>query len=595
MQSTQWNALKRLINYSSHKKREIRLAVLYSILNKTFDLAPPLLIGLAVETVISTQKTFLYRHGLQLLITQLSFIAGLTFIIWALESLFEYLFQVYWRNLAQEIQHQIRKDCYQHLQNLELAYFENKSTGNLMNILNDDVNQLERFLDGGANSLIQVSTTVIIIGLIFFILSPLVALLSFLPIPFILIGSFYYQRKIEPRYAQVREQAGHLGSLLTNNLSAMATIKSYNAEKFELTRLDQQSRKYSLANEVAIKLSSSFSPLIRMIVLIGFLCAMIVGGYQTQTGEIAVGSYSVLIFMTQRLLWPLTGLGQTFDLFQRAMASVNRLLNLLDTPISILSGTRLISREKVRGHIQFKNVSFAYSNNNLILKKLKIEIRPGETIGLVGPTGSGKSSIVKLLLRFYDIQQGHLLIDGVDIKEWSFHSLRDAFSYVGQDGYLFHGTIRENIVYGSFNKNDQEIIDAAKKAEAYDFIQSCPQGLDTIIGERGQKLSGGQKQRISIARAILKNSPLFIFDEATSAVDNETEAAIQRSINLITQTKTTILIAHRLSTLVNADKIYVLDKGEIIEEGTHKELIAHAGLYQRLWKVQTGTSNQTTT
>lgn len=579
--------LKRLLSYLHPKRKKVAIACMHSVLNKVLDLAPPLLIGLSVDIVVQKEQSFLAGFGLTSVMGQLVAVALMSMVVWGLESLYEFWLKVAWRGIAQDVQHDLRKETYQHVQNLELSYFEDKSTGQLISVLNDDINQLERFLDDGANDLIQVLTTVIVIGAIFFTLSPTVAMFSFIPIPFIIFGSLVFQKKIEPRYRAVRQQVGLLSSLLSNNLSGMATIKSYSAEDYEDKRLTEQSLEYSKVNRWAIRLSSSFSPLIRMVVLAGFLAAMLLGGYLVESGTLAVGSYSVIVFMTQRLLWPLTRLGQTLDLYQRAMASTERIFELLDTPIGLKDGNVQVTSAK--GEIRFHDVSFNYQTGPSVLKKINFTIEPGKTFALVGATGSGKSTLVKLLLRFYDPTEGKVTLDGQDVRELTQRSLREMISYVHQDTYLFHGTVLENIRYGSFNKSDEEVIEAAKLAEAHDFICELMDGYNTIVGERGQKLSGGQRQRIAIARAVLKDSPVFIFDEATSSVDNETEAAIQRSLEKITRHKTTIVIAHRLSTIVNADKIYVLDRGEITEQGDHRSLIAKdGGAYAHLWKVQTG-------
>ncbi|CBW27377.1 ABC transporter ATP-binding protein [Halobacteriovorax marinus SJ] len=578
--------LKRLLKYMKARRGTVWLATIYSILNKIFDIAPPLLIGMTVDVVVKKEDSFVAGFGFHTMMEQIYAIAGLTIVVWVLESFFEYLLKVKWRGLAQNVQNDLRLDTYNHVQKLELSYFENKSTGNLISIMNDDVNQLERFLDDGANSLIQVATTVISIGIIFFYFSPLIAALSFLPVPMVLFGSYFFQKRIEKRYRSVRDNAGLLNSILNNNLAGIATIKSYCAEVFEAKRIKEQSTSYAMANFSAIKLSSLFSPLIRMVILCGFLMTMIVGANKVQSGALEIGSYSVLIFLTQRLLWPLTSLGQTYDLFQRAMASANRIFDLMETPLGIKDGDA-ISDEEVES-IHFNNISFAYEEGFNVLNGIDIKVDSGKTIAIVGSTGSGKSTLVKLLLRFYDCTKGAIELGSHRLTEISQQDLRKKISYVGQDNYLFHGTVEENIAYGIENANREEIIKAAKTAEAHEFIMSLPNGYQTLVGERGQKLSGGQRQRISIARAVMKNSPIFIFDEATSAVDNETEAAIQRSLNKITNEKTTIMIAHRLSTIRHAHQIYVLEKGVVTENGTHEELLAKGGMYKSLWSVQTG-------
>ncbi|NJK39622.1 MAG: ABC transporter ATP-binding protein [Oscillatoriales cyanobacterium RM1_1_9] len=580
--------LQRLLNYSHRYRLRIWQASICSVLNKVFDLAPPVLIGAAVDVVVNEQNSFIAHWGVQNVVAQLWILSLLSLIVWGLESLFEYWYKLLWRNLAQRIQHELRLDAYSHLQNLELAYFEDSSTGSLMAILNDDINQLERFLDMGANEILQVITTVLVVGTGFFILAPNVAWLAMLPMPLIILGSFAFQHRLAPLYAEVREKVSLLNGQLSNNLTGITTIKSFTAEAYETQRIQQQSDAYRQSNQRAIALSSAFVPLIRIVILFGFIATLLLGGLEAISGDLAVGTYSVLVFITQRLLWPLTRLGETFDQYQRAMASINRVMNLLDTPIEIHPGKISLPVDSIQGDIEFKNVSFAYRDRIPVIDNLSLRIPAGKTIAIVGSTGSGKSTMVKLLLRLYEVQSGTITLEGVDLEALKLQDLRQAIGLVSQDVFLFHGTVAENISYGTFDATLAEIIQAAKVAEANDFIQALPYGYDTIVGERGQKLSGGQRQRIAIARAVLKDPPILILDEATSAVDNETEAAIQRSLETITQNRTTIAIAHRLSTVRNADAIYVMEKGQLVEAGRHEELLEYQGVYAGLWRVQSG-------
>jgi len=580
--------LTRLFRYAHPYRMEIFKATICSILNKLFDLAPPVLIGAAVDVVVNQQDSFIAQWGIENVVGQLWVLSLLSLIIWGLESSFEYAYELLWRNLGQTIQHDLRLDAYSHLQELELAFFEERSTGSLMSILNDDINQLERFLDYGANVIIQVITTVILIGGGFFIIAPSVAWFAMLPMPFIIWGSLIFQKRLAPRYAGVRERVGFLNGQLSNNLSGITTIKSFTAEDYETERITEQSEAYRQSNKQAIKLSSAFVPLIRILIFFGFIATLLLGGMQAISGRLAVGTYSVLVFITQRLLWPLTRLGETFDQYQRAMASINRVMNLLDTPIETHPGDIPLPVNQVKGEIDIKNITFAYNNRVNVVEDLSLKIPAGKTIAIVGATGSGKSTLVKLLLRLYEIQSGTITLDGIEIDRIKLRDLRQSIGLVSQDVFLFHGTIAENICYGTFDASLPEIIAAAQVAEADNFIQTLPQGYDTIVGERGQKLSGGQRQRIAIARAILKNPPILILDEATSAVDNETEAAIQRSLEYITQNRTTIAIAHRLSTVRNADCIYVMDRGKLVEWGRHEQLLEAPGIYASLWRVQSG-------
>ncbi|MBD2041519.1 ABC transporter ATP-binding protein [Microcoleus sp. FACHB-672] len=580
--------LKRLLNYGHPHRQQIRLATLCSILNKVFDLAPPVLIGVAVDVVVKKEDSLLAQWGMKDIFGQFLILSILTVIIWILESVFEYAYARLWRNLGQTIQHELRLDAYSHIQELDIAYFEDRSTGGLMSILSDDINQLERFLDFGANEILQVTTTVVIIGSAFFFIAPSVAWMAMLPMPFILWGSVAFQRLLAPRYAEVREKVSLLNGQLSNNLSGITTIKSFTAEQYEAKRIERESEAYRQSNRRAIKLSAAFVPLIRMIILVGFTALLLYGGMEAVADKMSVGSYSVLVFLIQRLLWPLTRLGETFDQYQRAMASTTRVLNLLDTPIAIHPGDKPLPAALVRGEVELRNVTFAYRDRSPVIKNLSLHIPAGKTIAIVGSTGSGKSTLVKLLLRLYEIESGTITLDGIELSELNLKDLRQAIGLVSQDVFLFHGTVAENIAYGTFEAMPAEIIEAAKVAEAHEFITQLPQGYETIVGERGQKLSGGQRQRLAIARAILKNPPILILDEATSAVDNETEAAIQRSLERITQNRTTIAIAHRLSTVRNADCIYVMEHGKLIEWGRHEQLLDQQGIYASLWRVQMG-------
>ena len=582
--------LKRLLQYAAPHRGAVRRAITWSVLNKIFDLAPPALIGAAIDVVVEGDQSLIARMGIEGVLPQLGVLAVATVLIWGIESITEYLANVGWRNLAQTVQHELRLDTYGHVQELEMAYFEDQSTGGLLAVLNDDVNQLERFLDGGANDLLQVMTTVIVVGAVFFGLAPMLAVLAFLPVPLILIGSFRFQRRIAPRYADVRQKVSDLSGQLANNLGGIATIKSFTAEEHELERVRATSNAYRESNRGAIRLSSAFSPLIRMAIVIGFTATLVYGGYMAESGALAVGSYGVLVFLTQRLLWPLTRLGVTFDLYQRAMASTKRALDLLHAPHVLDDGKDPLS--EVAGALRFEDVSFAYDEGHPVLTHLDLDIPAHRTTAIVGSTGSGKSTLVKLALRFYDPGSGAVTLDGHDLRSLRRPDIRRAIGLVSQDVFLFHGTVRENIVYGSFAASDEEVQRAAEVAEAHEFISRLPLGYDTIVGERGQKLSGGQRQRLSVARAVLKDPPILILDEATSSVDNETEAAMQRSLARIAEGRTTLVIAHRLSTVRHAHTIHVLEDGHVAESGTHDSLLAKDGIYAGLWSVQTGDAQQ---
>ena len=596
--------LSRLFTYARAYRRDVSLATVYSVLNKIFDVLPELLIGVAVDVVVNRKESFVARLGVVDPLEQLIWLAIITVVIWLCESAFEYLYEVKWRNLAQNLQHDLRMDAYAHVQRLELAYFERNRTGNLLAILNEDVNQMERFLNGGANDLIQVFVGSLMVGAVFFFLSPTLALLALLPVPLILYGAFWFQSRLAPRYAAMRESAGAMAARLNNNLQGIATVKAYTAEEFEVEHIRQSSNAYRARNQDAIRWAAAITPVIRVAILAGFTFTLLYGGMLVLRGDLGVGSYSALVYLTQRLLWPMTRLAELTDLYQRSMASIERVMNLLHTPIAIGYAGQPLKTTSVEGEIVFDHVRFAYpldagngatdddrddsTSTRWALDDISVKVGAGETVAFVGSTGSGKSTLIKLLLRLYDTTPGSIRLDGTPITEFDLQDLRRAIGYVSQDSFLTDGTVADNIAYGMPHTSTQAIEAAATAAEAHEFIEGLPARYDTQVGERGMKLSGGQRQRLALARAILKNPPILILDEATSAVDNETEAAIQRSLDKLVLGRTSLIVAHRLSTVRHATRIHVMEAGRIVESGTHDELIALRGTYATLWRLQTG-------
>lgn len=579
--------LGRLLEHARAYRRDVALASGFSVLNKFFDVLPEVLIGVAVDVVVSRKQSFLAGFGVVEPRQQLLLLAGLTVAIWVFESLFEYLYALRWRNLAQNLQHDLRMDAYRHVQRLDTAWFEERRTGSLMSILNDDINQMERFLNGGANDLIQVVTGTILVSVVFFALSPEIALLSGLPIPLIVFGAFWFQSRLGPRYARVREAAGSLNARLSNNLLGIDTIKAYAAEEYEADHVASDSARYRQENAHAIRFSSAITPVIRMAILLGFTVTLLYGGFLALQGELGVGSYSVLVYLTQRLLWPLTRLADMTDLFQRSMASVDRVMNLLETPIGIGYAGRALERSRVVGELVLDRVSFAYGTIPT-LRDVSLRLPAGKVTAFVGSTGSGKTTLVRLLLRLYEPASGTIELDGVPITTFDLGDYRRCLGYVAQDSFLTDATVAENIAYGLPDVTSEQIERAARAAEAHEFISRLPEGYATQVGERGQKLSGGQRQRIALARAIVRDPRILILDEATSAVDNETEAAIQRSLGTVVVGRTSVIIAHRLSTVRHADMIHVLSAGKIVESGHHDELLALGGTYAALFRLQTG-------
>ncbi len=596
--------LKDLWRHASKQRPKVVFATIMSVLNKACDIMPELLIGVAVDVVVNEGESMVGRiTGIEDRFDQLLVLAAITVVVWLAESGTQYVAHITWRNLAQTVEHDTRMEVYRHVQSLEMAYFEDTTSGGMMTVLNDDVNQLERFLDVGADEIVVTIANVVFVGIVFAVISPTLAVLAFLPIPVIVIGSLRYQRRLQPRYDAVREAATRIGDTLSNSLGGVGTVKAYSGEDREVDRLAVDSEHYRSVNGDAIALSSAFIPIIRVAILVGFTMTLVVGGAAALDGTLAVGMYSVLVFMTQRLLWPLTQLGEILDLYQRAMASCRRIFGLMEVEPAILPGSATLP-EPARGEVRFDDVTFSYHRpppgddgtptpttgdaDRAVLRGFSLHVPAGETHAIVGSTGSGKSTVLKLLLRLYEPDRGVVTLDGVPIEQLTFSSLRGATGFVPQDVFLFHGTVRDNIAYGRPEATDEQIRRAAELAEADTFIRAMPHGYASMVGERGQKLSGGQRQRITIARALLRDPAVLLLDEATSAIDNETEAAIQESLAHVSIDRTTIVIAHRLSTIRHAHRIHVMEAGRIVEAGTHDELVDRHGLYAALWRVQTG-------
>jgi len=581
----------RLFRYLNTYYGPLSYAIGSSIVHKILDLMPPLMVGWAIDTAMGNTPAWIVElTGMNSLLANITFLCAVLGIAFLLESVTEWMLKSGFLRLAQKVQHDLRLDAYHHLQEREVAYFEKNRTGNLMSMLNDDINQLERFLNNSLNQITQIVTLLIFASIALFSISWQLALAGLLPMPFIIWGSFFYQKIIAPRYRKVREAVGELSSRLENNISGILVIKSFVAELFEYHRVRQVSKSYRQANFEAIRFSTLYPPLIRVFIAIGMVSGLYFGARQVieGNGQVTVGDLTLFAMLVQRLLWPLTLLGTIFDEFERGKASARRIFGLMDSAKEVPETENPVVLETVEGDLAFRDVTFSYQPTVSVIQHLDFEVKAGHTLGIAGSTGSGKTTLIKLLLRFYDVDTGAITVDGHDIREVSLKSLRQKIALVSQDVYLFHGTILENIAYGLSEYTEEEIHTAAKKAQLHHFIENLPLGYQSIVGERGIKLSGGQRQRISIARAILKDSPILVLDEATSSVDTETERAIQENLNQLAQGRTALIIAHRLSTIRHADNIIVIKDGKICESGTHRQLLQKQGVYLDLWKVQTG-------
>lgn len=582
----------RLLKYAPFNKTKLFFASTCSILNKICDIVPEILIGISIDTIVNRESSIIANLGIKNPFNQLYFIGTFTAILWILESVFEYLYSISWDSLSQNVQHQLRLKLFSSIQNSDMSYFEDITTGELLNILKEDVNQLKVFLGSGINEIIQLIVNIIVLGLIFLYLSPMLAMLILLPIPFIIVIAYCFQRKLAYLYTKLSQASSSLSSHITYRLQGIANIKSYTTESYELENLSKENYAYLKANSKVNKVRSLYIPTVRLTIMFGFITCLVIGGIYTIQGKLPINWYAALVFLTQRFLWPFTSIANLTDSYQEAVASSRRILNIIvGKTITVQSGFESINLNNIKGAIVFNDVSFGY-NNKQIFDAISFKIPAKKTIAFVGSTGSGKSTIVKLLLRFYDPRSGNIKIDEYDTKNLKLKDLRQSISLVSQHAYLVEGTIAQNIAYGTFEASYDSIVEAAKMACMHDFIMNLPKKYNTKVQEQGKNLSGGQVQRIAIARAILKKSPILVFDEATSAVDNETEAAIQQSMIKLKSKHTIIIIAHRLSAVRHADTIFVLQDGAITESGSHEELLAKKEAYAKLWNPKLNNINQ---
>jgi ATP-binding cassette subfamily B protein len=495
---------------------------------------------------------------------------------------------------AQRVQHAVRADTYGAMQRLDLGFFADKQTGELMSILNNDVNRLEQFLNGGLFVLSMLLVNVGGTAALLFYINWQLALVTMVTVPVIAVFTHRFVQTIQPMYAEVRSTVGRLNSRLENNLGGIEVIKASNTEGYESDRVTDASREYYDTNMDAITTRVKFFPGLRLTAGVGFVLTFVLGGYWIiegappyLSGSLSTGDFVAFVFLGQRFIWPMSQFGEFINLYQQAHASAERIFGLMDEPSDVRIDADADDLDVTDGRVTYDDVTFGYEDEPVV-EDISFDIDAGEMLALVGPTGAGKSTVLKLLLRLYDVDEGRVAIDGQDLRDVTLDSLRDAVGYVSQETFLFHGTVHENIAYGTFDATDEEIVEAAKAAEAHEFITDLDDGYDTQVGERGVKLSGGQRQRIGIARVLLQDPAVLVLDEATSDVDTETEVRIQESIDRLVADRTVLAIAHRLSTIKDADQILVMADGSVVERGTHEELLAEDGRYARLWGVQAG-------
>jgi ATP-binding cassette subfamily B protein len=586
-------------DYAGGGRRYALLGTVATLIGRLLGLVPPLIIGLAVDAIFLAERPY----ALPFVSTgwvpadatgQLSLSIGILLVATGGGAVASWIEDWGWSVFAQRVQRALRVDAYDSLQRQELAYFTSRRTGDLMSVLNNDVNALETFLEDGLSATVWILATVGGIGFVLVSLNPTLTAVTLLPIPVLALFTLVFTRVVEPRYLGVREEIGDLNARLENSVSGIEVVKTQGAEAFETDRVREASNGYLRASLAAIRIRITYFPGLSLISGVGFAVTFLVGGLWVLgvapfglEGTLTPGAFVTFVIYAQQFVWPIIRLGDVVDDYERAKTAGLRVDELLSRDPTVDDRADATPLTVTDGAVTFDDVTFAYGDSSVI-HDVDVAVGGGETVGVVGPTGAGKSTLLKLLPRLYDVDGGAVEIDGQDVRDVTLASLRRSIGYVSQEPFLFYGTVRENIRYGTFDASDAEVERAAKQAQAIEFIRNLPEGFDTLVGERGVKLSGGQRQRLAVARTMLKEPEILVLDEATSAVDTETEALIQASLAEFATDRTTFVIAHRLSTVRNAARILVLEDGRVVEDGTHEDLLTADGLYANLWRVQVG-------
>ncbi|NLA58786.1 MAG: ABC transporter ATP-binding protein [Firmicutes bacterium] len=567
--------LMRLLRYLSPHKGKAALATL-------------LMLGISGVTVVGPYITKVLIDDYIVVgdITGLNRIALLMVLLFVSSWLLSYWRGIVMATMGQRIIYGMRQELYEHLQRLSLRFYDSTQVGRLITRITSDIDALNELLSGGVVNLISDSVTLVGIAVIMVYLNPRLAGLTFLTLPFLIYMLTGFRMKIFLAQRRVREKVSAVNASLQENISGVRVTQAFTREDENLKRFDGVNRESYNAAMDSIRLFSFFWPIIELIGVVGTIMVIWFGGRWLVQGQVTVGEMVAFLGYTWQFFGPLRNLGQFFRIIQTAMAGAERVFTILDTKPEIQDRPGAVELPPIKGHVLFDNVSFAYEGDDYVLKNINLEVQPGQTIALVGHTGAGKTSMINLLCRFYDVSGGQILIDGYDIRDVTQKSLRSQIGLVLQEPFLFSGTIRENLLYGNPGAGEEEMLEVSKALGLHDIVQQFPEGYDTQVQERGSRLSLGQRQLVSFARAIINDPRILILDEATANIDTQTEKIIQRALKHMLAGRTSFVIAHRLTTIQQADLIVVIDNGTIVETGTHDELMAKDGPYRRLYMMQ---------
>ena len=560
--------IARLPKYLAPVKLWVALGASGMVMRALAALAMPYLVGIATDRFIQTGDL----NGLNIIV--ILFI-GAALLVWAGHYM-ETLFLSY---AGQRVLFRMRTEMFDHLQQLSLSFFDRNKVGRLMSRVQNDVHQLQELLTSGILHIITSALTLVGIACVMIMMNPRLALLTLTVVPVLGIGVAVWQKYARRAFLKVRRAIATVNAQLQEGISGVRVTQSLSREEVNLEQFDTVNKAHLDANVRAIKLWSIMMPTVHILTGIAFSLVIVFGGYQVLAEEMGPGVLIAFLLYIQRFFNPVFELTMRYTELQRAMASGVRIFELLDIKPEIKDNPQAIEIPTVKGELKFHQVSFAYQPGVEVLHAINLVVNPGETVAIAGRTGAGKSSLANLIARFYEVEKGEVIVDGYDVRSVTQQSLRRQIGIVPQDPFLFSGTIEDNIGYGHIEASHQEIIRAAKMAGIHDFISHLERGYDTPVGERGGNLSAGQRQLICLARAILANPPILILDEATSNVDTNTERLMQKSLRRLVRGRTCLIIAHRLSTVTNADRIIVLEQGKIAEIGSHQELLAKQGLY----------------